>query len=386
VTWTYLDDGDMMAYPPDPYFAPFSTKEQIANNIAAYESKLMDLEQQGFKITSVGDFVAHLKDRGVEQPAFPPILDGTWQPIDTDSVWRWMGGRSVAPYANLERDNIVRSYNYRARTDCAAAQALLDEARKQGKQTNSLDPVMKSAWKELMLGEVTDATGITPWQGEFNYGIVHTDNAEAGATQVTSGALGLLGWPHAKIDLSTGAVEHIESIPSESALITATAPFDVSLLAPTRTNSYNWYEAGDNTYRLDVAFGPAADKEGTKAASSTVTLSFPRYEERYRYSPALLDGEVADLDMAQFDYQAPEVYLPLANGLIGLGNGWWVVKDSRKINLAAKIPIADKFIQFVDATADPANGDGWTFYVIKGDKTAALDLARRTNTGPVVYR
>ena len=70
----------------------------------------MALEQKGYKVTSVGDFVAHLKAMGVPQPDLPPVLDGTWQPIDTQSVWRWLGGRSVvAGNAKTERDNTVRT-------------------------------------------------------------------------------------------------------------------------------------------------------------------------------------------------------------------------------------------------------------------------------------
>ena len=91
--------------------------------------------------------------------------------------------------------------------------------------------------------------------------------------------------------------------------------------------------------------------------------------------------------MSLFTYQAPEVYLPLANGLIGLGNGWWVVKDCTQMHIAARIPnTGDAVIQFVDATADPVNGAGWTLYVLKGDNAAALDFAAKLNTAPVVYK
>lgn len=388
VTWTYYDDGDMMAYPLDPYFAPMSSPDIIKENVAKYEAKLLDLEQKGYKITSVGDFVAHLKAMNVPQPDLPPVLDGTWQPIDTQSVWRWLGGRSSVPgNAKSERDNTVRTYNYRTRTDCAAAQELLDTAKAEGRDTSALESDMHAAWKELMLGEVTDATGITPWIGEFNYGIVHTDNAAAAAARVVTGALAALGWPHAKVDLLAGTAEKLDALPVIPALPSADAPFEVTLLAPSRTNEMRWFDAGQGAFMLDLSFGPSSDPTGADADNCKVTLTFPRYEDRYQYSPALLDDEVVSIDMASFTYQAPEVYLPLANGLIGLGNNRWVVKDCRQMHIAARIPNqGDKVVQFVDATADPVNGATWRFYVIEGDQAVALDFATRLNTAPVVYK
>jgi hypothetical protein len=388
VTWTYFDDGDMMAFPLDPYFAPMSSPEIIAENVARYEEKLVELEQQGFAITSVGDFVAHLKALNVPQPELPPVLDGTWQPIDTQSVWRWLGGRSAVPgNARTERDNTVRTYNYRTRTDCAAAQVLLDAANQEGKGSSALEQHMQTAWKEIMLGEVSDATGITPWIGEFDYGIVHTDNAAAAAQNVIAGALQALGWPHARIDLLAGTAEKTDSIPVPDAPLPTEAPFPVELDAPTRTSAMSWYETGQDAFMFEITLGPAADPTGGDADNCKVTLAFPRFEDEYLYSPALLEDEVAAIDMSVFNHQTPEVYLPLANGLIGLGDGWWVVKDCREVHIAARIPnTGDKVIEFVDATADPQNGATWRFYVLKGGEAAALDFAVRLNTAPVVYK
>ncbi|MFA6032848.1 MAG: hypothetical protein WC889_08125 [Myxococcota bacterium] len=387
VTWTFYDDGDLMAFPPDPYFAPFANKDDIAANIAAYERKLMDLESKGYKITSVGDFTAHLRAQGVEKPPLPPVIDGSWQPIDTQSIWRWLGGRSLAPYASKECDNTVRSLNYRARTDCAAAQILLGELKKRGKADQAVESAMLTAWKELMLGEVTDATGITPWEGEFNYGIVHSDNAQAAAAKVVAAWQKASGWLHTKVDISAGTVEKVAAIPTPEPPILAQAPFDVTVDAPTRTTSLNWYEAGTDAYTIELAFGPSADPTGEDAPSCVVTLTLPRYEESFIYSPALLDDEVVSIPISTFSYQAPTAYLPLANGLVGLGNGWWVVKDARVVNIAATYPIGgDHVIRFVDATADPVSGDVWKFHVIKGDESAALEISRRINTAPVVYR
>ena len=137
-----------------------------------------------------------------------------------------------------------------------------------------------------MLAEVTDGTGITPWIGELDYGIVHTDKAAAAAGRVITGALEALGWPHAKVDLLAKTAEKLDAIPEPDAPLPADAPFEVTLEAPSRTSGMNWPRRGGAYARL--TFGPAAIRPD--ADNYRVTLTFPRYEDKYQYSPLPTTG------------------------------------------------------------------------------------------------
>ena len=387
VTWTFFDDGDLLAYPPSPYLAPLYTPAEGQANLAEYENKLKGLEEQGFKITSLTDYVAHLKAQGVPQPQLPPVLDGTWQPIDTNSVHRWLGGRSVGASNHLERDNAIRSQNYSISTDMEAARLLLAQVPAENAGKAALQEKLDTGTRHLFLAEVSDATGITPWIGEFYYGIIHNREAKKLADEVWTGALGLLNWPHASVDFETGEVVKVDELPQYDAPQETDAALELEVLAPTRETTLHWY-GGPDVFEVHFGYGPGADPTGEDAANTKVSLGFPRTETAFMYSPALAEDEVVEYPFDDFSFQFPEVYLPLPNGLIGLGNDWWVIKHCTTVNLAARVPTdpTEEYIQFVDETADPVEPQQWTFTVVHGTKEEALAQARRINTQPTVMK
>jgi hypothetical protein len=78
------------------------------------------------------------------------------------------------------------------------------------------------------------------------------------------------------------------------------------------------------------------------------------------------------------------MYLPLANGLIGLGPDLWMIKACRDVHLAARVGVSPDgdTIQFINETVPPAGDAPWRFYVLKGTAEEALQLARLLNTHP----
>lgn len=390
VAWTFFDDGELLAFPLDPYFAPFAKEETTIEELAKYEEELSALEEQGYKITSISDYMSQLEAQQIEKKELPPVVDGTWQPTSTSSILRWMGGRSAAPYNNQERDNYIRTTNYQIAIDLAVAEELVKTANLKGLDTgDSVNQVMEG-WRQLLLAEVTDATGITPWIGEFMYAENYNAGAKEITDSVTDNMLTLLGWQHAMVDLETYTTEEIDDIPVAEAPTEVDAPFDLTIYAPTRTTEIKWYRYGDdNTYNVKVSIGSAADETGKDQDNCIVTLDFPRYEDKITYSPGLIDDTVVSYDFDDFSFQKEEIYLPLPNGLIGLGNDWWVIKQCRSVHLAARVPSSlsdEKTVQFIDETADPLGNVEWNFIVFTGSQEDALKLARRINTNPLEYR
>ncbi len=387
VTWTFFDDGDLLAYPPSPYLAPAYTPEEGQKNLAEYEAKLLDLESKGFKVTSLSDYVAHLRAQSVPQPELPPVLDGTWQPIDTDSVHRWLGGRSVGASNYLERDNQIRTSNYAIRTDLEAALYLVAAVPAATPGKADLEAKLEQAYYHLYLAQVSDTTGITPWLGEFYYGIIHNREAKKLGDEVWTQALALLDWPHAGVDFEMGEASKMDSLPVYDEMQETTAPFELEVIAETRETTLKWY-GGSTSFQVRFSYGPAADPVGKDESKTKVSLGFPRTETRFLYTPALAEDEVVDYGFDQFTFQNPEVYLPLSNGLIGLGNDWWVIKHCDTVHVAARVPTdpEEEFIQFVDETADPVAPQQWTFTVLQGTWEEALAAARSINTHPMIMK
>ena len=104
VAWPFFDDGEKLAVANDldPYFGDLFHYDPA--RMTEYEEELRALEDAGYKITTIEDYVRHPKARGLSQPDMGPVLDGTWQPGSTAGVHRWLGGMGVVARSVTERD------------------------------------------------------------------------------------------------------------------------------------------------------------------------------------------------------------------------------------------------------------------------------------------
>jgi hypothetical protein len=279
--------------------------------------------------------------------------------------------------------------------ELAAAEIIVGESGKAGADTISAKVKIEQAWKHLLKAEVSDATGINPFEGEFNYAKDNNEAVKGIVDEVFAEMLSFLKWKHAEIDLEKGTAAKLDDLPQPETLKETAAPFEIIVDAPTRKSEVHWY-GGSEKYELHVDFSASADPVATDIEKCRITATFPGYEDKIIYTPALWEDNIVEYAFTEFqfhpakDYKSgtQDVYIPLSNGLIGLGNGWWVIRDNRTVMIAPRIPVSgsDKIIQFIDETADPASSQTWVFHVIKGKKEDALKLATQLNIKPVVRR
>ena len=281
--WVFFDDGELLAPEGgmDPYFAWLVNYDP--KQLDEYEAKLQEREDAGYKITSISDYVAHLKAQGVEQKEMPPVLDNTWQPSSTNSMFRWMGGVGVAPYSpQQERDNLVRSGNYRARTQVVAAEVFMEAAKADGKDVSAYTDKLDQAWRHLLLAEVSDGSGITPWAAEVKYVIRHNESATTLAGEIMDGLLTDTGWPHTELDLTARTAARIDDIPVAEAPAETTAPLAVEVDGGLRPADATWYAIGTegNRYRVQVEIGPTDAED-----QQEITIRFPPHRPQDRLCP-----------------------------------------------------------------------------------------------------
>ena len=382
VTWLFFDDGELLALSgsANPYVAP--TAKRSDADLEEFAAKVAAAEQAGFFVTTVSDYVRHLKARGVPQPEPPALLDGTWQPKDTRGIFRWLGGRGPLFGAD-ERDNVVRTGNAQAHTELVLAETLRDHAAAKGVDVGDVNAILAQGFRHLLFAEVSDATGINPWEGEVRYGIAHNQAALAAALDAIARLKSALKTPWVAIDAATGQVQYLNEKPVDEAPPELDAPlFDVQVQAETRTVKVRWLKdkVADAVIEVSLSAGkPAFENDPTPCL---VEVAIRRNEDRIIYSPGLLDNEVVSYGFEEFSWPDGELFLPLGNGLIGLGGGLFVVKDQKTIHLAARLAPSDQFIRFRDETLPAEAATVFRFGVVKGDAEKALKLANTWNVRP----
>ena len=358
VTWSFLDDGELLATGElNPYFPDvFRHKPE---EVAKYEAELLGLEAQGYSITTVDKYVEAVTAANVPLADPPPLLDGTWQPKSTDGVLRWLGGRGL--WGQNERDNDVRTLGAITHRELVAAETIAKEA--------GIDAAaaLGSAWRLMFLGQVSDATGINPFRGEVEYGIGHFTEALRIARDVITEAKAAMGSESVSIDPEAGTATSGEA--QEEAVMPIDPPLALVIDAGDRQSSQAWEELGPGRRRVTITVGPG---EGT-----LVTATFPGSGPDFITTRALADATPVSYSRADFVFE--HFYLALPTGVISLNPNLFVIKDQARAHVAAKITPDNGDVTFVDDTVPALESMEWVFYLFEGTADEAVKEARALN-------
>ncbi len=385
LAWNFFDDGELRAAPEvsgqelNPYFA--TTAAHDPARVAAFEADLEKTEKSGYFMARISDYVRHLKAEKVEQKPAPALLDGTWQPSSTDSIHRWLGGRGL--WGSDENDFEVRKGNYEVRTRLAALEVLAAAAKKAGKSVENQDARLAQLWKQLWRVEVSDCSGVNPWLAEVQFALERNPkilgDIDVLATELKTG----LGWKNAQVNLAAATAEDKAAV--AETWPTVDAPADVSTVTVKvdgRDVKTTWLQVSPTRWRVQIAFGAASADNDPFGRELKVT--FPRFANVIEYSPGLLDDVVRTYPFSAFSFKDDHVWLPIPNGIVGLGNGWYVIKHARSEHVAARINFTAPTIGFWDETVPLALTPTWQFDVLKGTADDALKVGLELNIAPTV--
>jgi len=368
--WTFMNDGELMATGDwDPYFPWFF--HYRPESVAEYEATVEALEADGYKISGITDYVNDLIDLDIEPTEPPRLLDGTWQPDSTDGVSRWLGHRGL--WGQDERDNHVRTLNNMAHREILAAETAAEVA--------GLDraEALNEAWRQLVIAETSDGSGINPYRGEVEFCVASSAEALRLARDVIDEAKATLGLDQVLINPAAQTVTS-GTYTSPGAEM-AEGPFKVQIKAKGRVVTQRWFKLQNDpeTWRLEIAYSV-----GTNDKSREFFVTFPGWGEEILTTTALIDDQVISYPRADFSFD--HFYLPGPIGLIGLGHNWWVVKDMATVHVAAYLTPQNRDIRFEDLTAPWSETITWVFYLRKGNEHQALQLADQVNVHPTLAR
>ncbi len=385
VVWSFFDDGELLATNgQNPYMGKNFKVDQTSMD--EYEQDLLAAEADGFRIATITEFVDWAKANGVPSEPLPPVLDGTWQPPSTDSMHRWMGASGlIDSIYGGERDNDVLTGNVRARHRILAAETLVAHARERGWiESGEHDTRLEECWREVLLAQVSDASGINPFVGEVEYGLAHAAAAMKCADEVIAEVAPAAGGPFVVIDSGSGAVFAADDQPGDLSR-QAVPYFDeqdgFSAAAQGRDVNVTWREVGqeEGLLRVTISFGPAADGQ------RTAEVAFPLRLEGFFLTPGLSETDAVFHPFSEFDFQEGRITLPLANGLVGLDDDVWLIKQTSSVHIGATFEVGSGKVRFIDQTMDPDAGAEWVFWVVQGSEDDALALADRLNLHPVAW-
>jgi hypothetical protein len=279
-------------------------------------------------------------------------------------------------FVSGERDHDVLARNARAGHLVLAAETAVAAARAAGAPLAAdVDDRVDRAWRKLLLGEVSDATGWNPIHNEIEYALWHANAASTDAVELVAAAASALdlGLP-VVVDTAAQTVSAATDAPGPELEPAPTVPLEVAVSGE-RTVDVRWERVRGEPehFVLTIDFG---------ATPGEVAVVFPWDLESVRYTPALLEGEVVEAPLA--DLAFTETAVAAGAGPVGLADGLWLVPEVTEVNLAARFDRSSRTISFLDQTLPPDATARWRFHVVAGPVEQALAVANALNLHPSV--
>jgi len=391
VAWHFFDDGEKeLTGDLDPYFGEFFAFSQSSAD--ALVAELTALEEQGFHVTTIGDYLDHLDDLGVDAEPMPVIIDGTWQPVDSHNTFTWMGGTGL--WSADERDNEILTLLSRGNQLLAALETLIPYAIGEVGDPEiaaAWEAALEEAWKLQLKGQVSDGTGWNPWGGEVNYALDHGTQAIAAGEALWDDVKATLGALTLWVDPAHGTVHQDILFEAPDPPVPVDAPFELLVEGFGWDGTVEWFEDPNigATY-VDISI------EAPGGVEWNHWVDFPRFGDDLIYAPMGREDEgvIRTIDITTLPAEGTgDVGCAAANGLLGLGDGSWILKDKTRVHLSAQHLQDEPVIRFMNKAIHPAEPEDpkgpylWRFYYLpEATEAEALEFANRINVNPVMYR
>ena len=357
--WSFLDDGEVFNttdYNSNFYRVPEQEKASIA--------QFKKLQATGYKFVTMTELAAKIKGlKSYKIPDYPFVPEGTWN-MSVCGPFMWMGRQR----SGVETDGITRAISYELRGEVMLAEQLVGHLEANGHSLPELKKLVDEAWQHLLLSEVSDASGWTPWMVEVKYTEIEADQAEQRLKQVFSKLNELL--PKDKsvlIDTKSGSVSANESVAKGNSTA-AQLPIPFAVRAEQVVSKVR--KLKENLYQLDIQCDRPAD--------GAVEILFDTPASGMWYS-AGAGEEIAVAIPTDLKHNPA---FSLSNGFIYLNNGYSLVKDCSVEHLAATWRQKEQKLVFREELNEKNPGMKMRFYVVKGDIKSGLNFANKLNTWP----
>ena len=360
-TWSFLDDGEVFNttdYRSNFYRVPEQEKESI--------DKFRKLEAEGYEFVTMSELVQILKDdKDYKIEEYPFVPEGTWN-MSVCGPYMWMGRQR----SGVETDGITRALSYKLRGKVLVAEKMIEYAKVQGKDVTKLLKLLREAWIHLLLSEVSDSSGWTPWLVEVQYTANEVANAHMKLKKIFDSLKDLIpqGDNGLIVYSKTGKVisskKEIDKDLNEDYL-----PIPYYVRAASYTTSIN--KINDNLFQCDI--------DCKRPRDGAVEIAFDTADDNLKYSAGTGEESIVKVPTDLNNNPA----LALSNGFLYLGNGYTIIKDCSVEHLAVTWRQNEKRAVFRQELNENNPGMKMRFYIYKGTSEDGHKLANQLNTWPV---
>jgi hypothetical protein len=349
--WYHCGDGNHFGtmYRPDDlehcYF------DQAWSNFI--ERQMQSYEEHGYALSTVREFAKALPLDALRRQA-PPLIEGGWNPWESDGLLRWMG-RNSSPW---EDDCAVLTAAARARARLLAAERSMDAVPEP--ERPAAVARLEEAWKSLLHAQISDALGWRAGQAAVQTSLQNSERTFVIANQLLASVD--CNEPQFKSDADALLHDRADSPIDEGRAWPAPVLFGAE-----GTGGYTTATAVLKIY--DCRFTATSEYCGVRLPFGSADII---------YCPSGMEETPASIPVSVF--RRDMVTLPLANGLVYLGDGWFVIKSTFHFHLAATVNFRKRTLEFAVHGARPGRLYHWRFYVFFGSLNEAVAVANRLNS------
>ncbi|MHA1370851.1 MAG: hypothetical protein ACTSRA_14210, partial [Promethearchaeota archaeon] len=382
--------------------------------------------QEGILTGKCSEYIDLLIKSGIKPASLPLVLDGSWNYPSYGGVYLWMGRYRLW----WEKDGYARSETFKSRNLLLAVKVLLDNL---DQVPRHVEIKYKMAWKHLLLAEVSDSTGQTPVPTEVRYTFNESRLCKEYCKQIIQYVRKRLKLPeNKKILVNCGTKtfniisdsqaieeynEYTEGIPSSlNELKKELVSFDIQawniskgsfkirkpMILPNAPSSkyklkeyYLYLDFKGKPTFLSGLIGIARANNNfrfheryDKWFGNYVGIKFPLREDKLIFSPSLMENDVLEigLDDIRVNETIGKTFLPLPNGMLGIGDDLFIIKHNNYFNthIAATINVRERWAGFLQDAPPTKLKSRWKFSIIKGPAKHILVRANELNVHPIV--
>lgn len=369
--WTWFHYGSAERF-SKPHIRPENINTcQVDRNWSLYIEKLLEKkEKSGFRFSSIQDFFSRVANLHYQASPLLPLLDGSWNMENSRGGFIWMGLNNELS----ENDVLVRNINWKSRNMLLACEFLFHEFYKKNAAPLELAEKIKDAWSHQLLAEVSDATGWYPHQCEINFSIGKSEKVLNIVADVASSIKLVSDETICKVDVNNKKIYYgvLDKIHQEHQ-IKKNELFLSNFELLGAEGIFYCYQSNSSLQKIIFKITPTGE--------NICGVKFPWASDIFSYSPALMEDELVTYSVKEF---SPDIiYLPLTNGIIGVGGETFIIKHNECMSMAACLNYNDSFVGFL--IENPVNCEmWWTITLFKGSASAALDVANSINVFPTI--